>query len=213
MFAFPPRPYLEYGSDLVIIREIFDGAHDLFENELEHALDIGCQTIVIEPCRLGEETARWIAFGDVLARTSIFTGLGSVVSGLLWPDRPLAQFSLLATSLLTNSVHTLSWQSDICSSYKVDRSPDAWDKLVADAKTPQYSDSVSLVTSTDYLHNMSTNNGRKDKASPVILCRRPDGEIRRSNWFKAAVSLLAFAFSMFRLIKTTTLPMIKFTIF
>lgn len=184
----------------MIIREIFDGAHELFENELEHALDIGCQTIVIEPCRLGEETARWIFVGDCLSKASILTGLGSVASGLLLPDRPVAQFSLLAASLLTNTMHTLSWQSDICSAYRVERNPDAWSKLVGNTK--QFSDNVSLVTSTEYLNTLN-NNARQDKLSPVILCRRSDREIRRSNLLKAAVSLLAFAFSVFRLFKTS----------
>ncbi|KAI2808307.1 hypothetical protein RDWZM_005625 [Blomia tropicalis] len=212
-------PFPEYGSELVIIREIFDGAHELFENELEHALDINCETIVIEPCRLGEETARWIFVGDCLSRTSIITGLGSIMSAYLLPDRPMAQFSLLATSLLTNSIHTLSWQSDTCSAYRVERSPDAWSKLMGNTK--QYSDNVSLVTSTDFPQTQGgngssiDNNGNGKKMMPVILCRRSNSQIRRSNLLKAAVSLIAFAFSVFRLFKTTlnSSDSIKFTLF
>ncbi|KAH9393274.1 Transmembrane protein 11, mitochondrial [Tyrophagus putrescentiae] len=205
-------PYIEYGSDLVIIREIFDGAHELFENELEHALDIGCPLIIIEPMRLGEETGRWIYVGECLARASIVTGLGSVACGL-FADRPVAQFSLLAASLAANTVHALSWQSDICSSYAVDRSPDAWARLLATKQLPPFSDNVSLVTSTEYLNTMTNpaaaatasaaEKGSLAKVSPVILRRRSDRQLRRANWLKAAVSLIALAVSVFRLFKSS----------
>lgn len=198
------RPYIEYGSDLVIIREIFDGAHELFENELEHALDIGCPMIIIEPMRLGEETGRWIYVGECLSRASILTGLGSVLCGL-FADRPVTQFSLLAASLAANSVHTLSWQSDIASHYAVDRNPDSWSRLVAAKQVPPFSDNVSLVTSTTECVNTMANadKGSLAKISPVILRRRSDRELRRENWLKTAVSLIALAVSVFRLFKSS----------
>ena len=202
---------------MVIIREIFDGANELFENELEHALDIGCQTIVIEPCRLGEETARWIMVGNTLLKASIITGIGSIASGLLFPNRPAAQFSLLTTSLIANTIHTLSWQSDICSAYRVERDPEIWSKLVG--QTKQFSDNVSLVTSTEYLNTLNNNSSssqqqqqqQQAKQTPVILSRRTDRAIRRSNLLKAAVSLLAFAFSVFRMFKTSLCDVLNYS--
>lgn len=156
--------------------------------------------------RLGEETGRWIYVGECLARASILTGLGSVCCGLL-TDRPVTQFSLLAASLAANCVHTLSWQSDIASSYAVDRSPDAWSRLLAAKQVPPFSDNVSLVTSTtEYLNTVTNPNADKStlaKISPVILRRRSERELRRANWLKTAVSLIALAVSVFRLFKSS----------
>lgn len=144
--------------------------------------------------------------GECLARASILTGLGSVCCGLL-TDRPATQFSLLAASLAANCVHTLSWQSDIASSYAVDRSPDAWSRLLAAKQVPPFSDNVSLVTSTtEYLNTVTNPNADKStlaKISPVILRRRSERELRRANWLKTAVSLIALAVSVFRLFKSS----------
>lgn len=207
-------PFIEYGSDLVVIREIFDGANELFENELERALEIGCQTIIIEPCRLGEETARWIFVGDCIAKTSIITGLGSLITGLLCPDRPLAQYSLLASSLLTNCFHVLSWQSDSCSHYRVERNQEKLNDIMA--ASSRFTDNISLITTSEMYPPSPTETIRGEEGErcnklfdtkpiqqPVILCRRSNNEIRRSNLFTAAVSLIAFAFSVLRFFKTS----------
>ena len=55
-----PRP-----EDVAIIRELYQGSQDQerFEVELERALDARCHTIVIEPARLGDETARFVDRG------------------------------------------------------------------------------------------------------------------------------------------------------
>lgn len=201
---------------MIIIREIFEGANELFENELERALEIGCQTIVIEPCRLGEETARWIMVGNCLQKVSIVTGLGSIVSGCLLPAGPraVAQYSLLATSLLSNVLYTLSWKSDPCSNYKVERSIKRMNEAIAN----KFADNVSVVTSTDlqsgdrsgeYYHRPGGVRYCKTSLPPVALFRRSNTEIRRNNLLTAAVSLLAIAFSMLNMFKET----IKLTIF
>ena len=58
----PPSPASEgpRPEDVAIIRELYQGSQDQerFEVELERALDARCHTIVIEPARLGDETAR-----------------------------------------------------------------------------------------------------------------------------------------------------------
>ena len=70
-------------DELAVIREIYDGEHaqEQFELELERALDAAVPVIVIEPTRLGDETARWIAVGNCLHKTAVLTGLGSICSG------------------------------------------------------------------------------------------------------------------------------------
>lgn len=52
-----------------------------FSMELEKALESCCSIIVIEPNPLGEETARWITFGNYLHKTAVISGVTSIVSG------------------------------------------------------------------------------------------------------------------------------------
>lgn len=63
-----------------VIREIYDNenSQELFEQELERALDARCRIIVIEPNRLGDETARWIKVGNCLHKTAVLSGVSSV---------------------------------------------------------------------------------------------------------------------------------------
>jgi hypothetical protein len=164
------------GSEgMAIIRDIYDGAHELFESELERALEAGLQTIIIEPIRLGEETARWISIGNCLNKTSIITGLGSIISGMIWSDKPNTQCSLATISLLSHGIHSLSWQFDPCSNYKVETDPKKIAELCVDCA---------------------------DQQKPVVLIRRPNYEIKRNNIFQTAISLIAFAFSAWKLYKS-----------
>ena len=58
-----------------------DAAHEVFELELERALEACIQTIVIEPTTLGDETARWISVGNCLHKTAVLAGFGSIMTG------------------------------------------------------------------------------------------------------------------------------------
>lgn len=71
-------------GDVAIIHEVYDSenAQWKFENELELALDRGYKIIVIEPSSVGDETARWIAFGNCLHKTAILSGLSAVCTGM-----------------------------------------------------------------------------------------------------------------------------------
>jgi len=165
--------FLDNETNLAIIREIFDGAHELFENELERALEAGCETIVIEPTRLGEETARWIAIGNCLRKTAVMTGFGAVVGGIVWPDRPLAYCPLASVSVLSSGIHTLSWQFDPCINYKVDSNP------------------------RTTLHSINS----PDSPTPVVLTKLSCSQVKRNYFFHAAISLIAFAFSAWKFYK------------
>lgn len=229
--------YWEYGQEMIVIREIFDGAHELFENELERAFEFGCPTIIIEPCRLGEETARWIYFGEYLTHYSILTGLGSLLVSYCWPEKSFLQYSLLGTALLTHGINLTSWQQDICSHYRVERNPEKYlrDMATKTINSQNFDDSVSLVTtqeisSQDDLsinddkelddekergtdktiktknlnrYEMILNTAVRKRKSPVVLCRRTDQEMKRTKWLNAAVSLLALAYSFFRLVRSS----------
>jgi len=167
--------FIENESDIAIIREIFDGAHELFENELERALEAGCETIVIEPNRLGEETARWISIGHCLRKTALVTGFGAVVSGVHWPNKPLSYCSLATLSVLASGVHALSWQFDACNQYEVDSDP----------------------LKTQSLLNLHSS----DSPKPIVLSKLPSAQVKRNNLFHAAISLIALAFSAWKFYK------------
>jgi len=161
------------GDEYAVVREIYDGlnAHELFENELERALDSGCPTIVIEPQRLGEETARWISIGACLQKTSLASGFGSLVSSSVCPSKPLIYCPLAAASVLCSGAYALSWRSDPCSKYKVESDP-----LKLKVR--------HIISST--------------AQPPVVLTRRANGSQQKMFFFQTAISLLALAFSAWR---------------
>ncbi|XP_070579401.1 transmembrane protein 11, mitochondrial-like [Ptychodera flava] len=111
-------------SDCAIIREVYDGenAHEHFEFQLEHALEAECQIIVIEPSRIGDETARWITAGNCLHKTSVIAGVSCLVSPLMLPSRVLNYVSLPMGffSVACASLYGVSWQFDPCCKYQVE---------------------------------------------------------------------------------------------
>lgn len=76
--------YRGHQSSIVVIREVYESenAYEVFEVELERALDAGYHTIIIEPTRLGDETGRWISVGNCLHKTAVLSGLGAIGFGL-----------------------------------------------------------------------------------------------------------------------------------
>ncbi|KAF7495992.1 hypothetical protein SSS_09613 [Sarcoptes scabiei] len=216
-----------FGQNLIVIREIFDGAHELFENELEQAFEFGCPTIVIEPCRLGEETARWIFFGEYIAKYSFISGIGSVLAFWLWPDKVLIPFSILGSSLVAHCVYLISWQQDICSHYRVEANPEEFLKIMSSNQC--FDDNVSSKTSNEYPGSLSEgevenvddskhaalnknqsnplemviNTSVRKQKSPVVLCRRSQQEMKRNNIINMTVSILAIAFSFIRYFRTS----------
>lgn len=105
-----------------VIREVYDGDdHDTFENELEKALEAKVKYIIIEPQRLGDETARWIRVGNCLHKTAVASGLASIACGVIMPDRPVFSAPLCAISIFCTGLYTVSWNVDYCCQYQVCR--------------------------------------------------------------------------------------------
>lgn len=111
----------ELDPKFAIIREVYDSenAHETFELELEKALEAGCRIIVVEPSRLGDETARWISVGNCLHKTAVLSGILAVGSGLIWNERPYLCTPMAALSLLCTGLYTVAWQFDPCCQYQV----------------------------------------------------------------------------------------------
>ncbi len=88
--------------------------------ELEKALEAKASVIVIEPSKLGDETARWIMVGNCLHKTAVLAGLSCIVTGVSFPDKALCCFPLGFASLVCTSVYAVSWQFDPCCKYQVE---------------------------------------------------------------------------------------------
>lgn len=100
-------------------------AYEMIEADLERALESGAKTIVIEPARLGEATAKWIAVGDYLHRTAVFSALGSLTTATVCPDRPLIYMPLATAGFLSSFLYSTTWQRDPAINYRVERRLDA----------------------------------------------------------------------------------------
>ncbi|RZB39660.1 Mito morph reg domain containing protein [Asbolus verrucosus] len=164
-----------HSSNIAVIREVYDSEYSqqCFSMELEKALDACCTVIVIEPSQLGDETARWISVGNCLHKTALLCGMGSFLTGFIWPERFVPQVPFSIFSSLCASLYTVSWQFDHCVKYQVERDPR---KL---ARLPIL--------------------GALTAASPVVLVRKDNTRRIILHW---TVSLAAAALCAYRLYRT-----------
>ncbi len=155
----------------MVIPEIYenDNATEYFENVLERALEEKLRTIVIEPSKLGDETARWIYVGNCLHKTSVLSGLGCLTAGAVWPDRGLVFLPMGFVSVICAGVYTVSWQFDPCCKYQVEYDTAKLQRLP--------------------LHNLAS-------SSPVVLVRKEDF---RRKVLHTTVSLAALSYCAWRL--------------
>ncbi len=107
-------------------------AHEAFEAELEKALVARINYIIVEPARLGDETARWIRVGNCLHKTAVVSGLASIVTASLWPERfAICAAPLCAISVFCTGLYTVSWNYDPCCQYQVRKEFCKWSFFLA----------------------------------------------------------------------------------
>ena len=137
-----------------IIREIFENenASEYFENQLDQALETKYRVIIIEPSKLGDETARWITVGNCLHKTAVLSGLVCLASGGVWPDHRLMYLPLGFTSLVCAGVYTMSWQFDPCCKYQVEYDATQLERLPLHSLTS--SSPVVLVRKDDFYRKL-----------------------------------------------------------
>ncbi|KAK6625222.1 hypothetical protein RUM43_005513 [Polyplax serrata] len=176
-----------------IISEVYDNenANEYFEIELERALEAGCSVIVIEPSRLGDETARWIAVGNCLHKTAVAAGMLSVVTALAWTERPYICLPFGVLSLLCTGVYTLSWQFDPCVKYQVETN---LKKLVA--AFPQLGFLPTLVPGDSQKPSTAISPFNSMPTNPVVLVRKDNTKKRMLH---SGLSFVAAIFCMWRL--------------
>ena len=170
---FLPSPDFQMPQDLAIIREVYEHEYSAeeFEVELDKALDKKAQTIVVEPARLGEDTARWIACGNWLHKAAVLSGFGCLSLGLLWPDRTVVYFPCGFVSVGCAGVYAISWQFDPCCKYQVEYD------LMKVPKLP--------------LHKLTT-------TTPVVLVRKDD---RRRKILQNVIALASGSLCCYKMYK------------
>ncbi|XP_061605594.1 transmembrane protein 11, mitochondrial isoform X1 [Phyllopteryx taeniolatus] len=121
-----PRLYrgVMAATDCYIVHEIYNGenAQDQFEYELEQALEAQYKYIVIEPTRIGDETARWITVGNCLHKTAVLSGAACLLTPLSLPPEYSRYVALPAgaLSVACAALYGISWQFDPCCKYQVE---------------------------------------------------------------------------------------------
>ena len=88
------------------------------EMELEKALEMQVKHIIIEPFKLGDETASWIKMGNFLHKASVVSGVISLSTGYFKKD--VFSYPLAVISFLAAGVYAVSWASDPCCKYQLE---------------------------------------------------------------------------------------------
>ena len=120
--------------EFAIIRhlsECEDEEEEFLEEQLEDALDDRLQYIVIEPEKIGNETTKWIQIGNFLHKTGVLSGVGSIITGLTFPQKCKNYFCIPMgiVSLTCISLYNISWQYDPCCKYQVEHDIRTLEKL------------------------------------------------------------------------------------
>lgn len=143
-------------TECYIVHEIYNGenAQEQFEYELEQALEAQYRYIVIEPTRIGDETARWVAVGNCLHKTAVLAGAACLLTPLALPADYSRYMALPAgaLSLACATLYGISWQFDPCCKYQVEYDSQKLSRLP--------------------LHTLTS-------STPVVLVRRDDVHRKR----------------------------------
>ncbi|KAK2833704.1 hypothetical protein Q5P01_017593 [Channa striata] len=167
-------------SDCYIVHEIYNGenAQDQFEYELEQALEAQYKYIIIEPTRIGDETARWITVGNCLHKTAVLSGAACLLTPLSLPIEYTRYVALPAgaLSVACAALYGISWQFDPCCKYQVEYDSQKLSRLP--------------------LHTLTS-------STPVVLVRRDDIHRKRLH---NTIALAALAYCAKKIYELYALP-------
>ena len=98
-----PVPPAVGSSGCIVIREVYENglASEFFALQLDYALDAGAPVIVIEPSRLGRETAQWLAIGAGLRHAALSACALSLLTAALHHDGACLLCATAAGALAT----------------------------------------------------------------------------------------------------------------
>jgi len=166
--------------ETIVIQEVYEceNAEEMFEIQLEKALELGCETIVIEPTKLGSDISRWITSGNWFHKTSVFSGFGSITLGLLWCDRPYLYLPLGLMSTFMGGLYMVQ-AMDPCCRYQV---------LTDKKKLAGYHSGLP--------------------SAPPVVIHKKDSQFRRRKIVHLAVSLATVAFCSWKIVTVTRPPVV-----
>lgn len=148
-----------------------EGGLEDFEYELDQALDLQTEAIVIEPVKLGVETARWISVGNFLHKTAVLSGLTCILTSAKFNRLSIIlPFGVL--SVTCAGIYLISWQTDPCCKYQVETDVTKIERLP--------------------LHKLSS-------SSPIILVRKDDQRRRILHNAIALTSLALCSYKVYKL--------------
>ncbi|XP_003745956.1 transmembrane protein 11, mitochondrial [Galendromus occidentalis] len=149
----PPSP--DISPEWVIIHDIGGSdsnastRHEIHELEFDRALEFTPKIIVIEPRSLADATTRWINIGNGLNRVGIACGLATAATFSATKSTSQSlyiMFPLVGVNALCCTLYNMSWSSDPCVHYQVNKSPKILEELPTGDKIAK---SVILVRSSD----------------------------------------------------------------
>lgn len=157
-----------------MIKEIYDDpdSYEKFIAQLDKALYEHYETIIIEPQKVGDETARWIRVGNCLHKTAFVSGLGSIAFGLICPRNFHISGPLCIISTFCSAVYWISWSFDPCVKYQVETNP-----IILKTKIQSYS----------------------EFSSPTVLKYKELSKVQR--YLHQSVCLLSMSFMAYRVYK------------
>ena len=160
-------------GDYAVVREIYNSENSSrqFEEELERAIDDEKTTIIIEPYQLGEETTRWIRFGNFLHKAAVLSGVTSIATSFFTSRLFSVTVPFGTTSVACATLYALSWSSDPCCKYQIDYSGRA----------------LHAIPQRDL-----------GSGSPVVLVRKDDKYRKRLHYGVAIVSFLCCGWQIYR---------------
>ena len=162
-------------QEYTVIHEVYDSedAELFFEDQLERSLEAQIPYIIIEPIKIGNETAKWIQLGNFIHKTAVLAGLGCLITPLILPKKfgETVSVTLGGLTLSCTGLYGLSWQFDPCCKYQVEYDVKDLEKL--------------------NLEGLTT-------ASPVVLVRKDDTYRKRLHNFAAICVTVYFAWKAYK---------------
>ena len=124
----------------VIIRDVItadDHTLEVLEEQIQHAFESATQHIIIESAELGDNITKWIITGNFFHKTSVISGLLSMISPLFCPQkyRVFVTLPLCGINLMCTVMYNFSWHRDACCKYQVERNTESLEQLHLKALT------------------------------------------------------------------------------
>ena len=108
--------------------------------ELDQYLYSQTKVIIIRARTLGYETRKWISFGNWLHRTAIISSINCLMTAKVWGTDHVFLLPWGVLSILTGSIYAISWQTDPCMEYQVEKNADKIRTILKTSRLKDFDD-------------------------------------------------------------------------